>query len=286
MKLVRFGPRGAERPGVLDDEGRVVDVSRSFDDFGPSFFASGGLSRLRALLDNREGDLPAVALGDVRLGSPIARPHKVLCIGLNYRDHAHEAGMSLPDEPIIFGKASNTVVGAFDDLLIPHGGDRTDFEVELAIVVGAEARYLRDPVDAEDRIAGYVTSHDVSERSFQLDRGGQWIKGKSCETFNPLGPWLVTPDELPDPKALEMGLWIDGERMQSGTTADMVFDPPHLLWYLSQFMVLEPGDLINTGTPAGVGMGRTPPRYLRDGDVVELEIAGLGRQRQTCRPAP
>lgn len=194
--------------------------------------------------------------------------------------------MAIPEEPILFGKKTNTMVGPDDDVLIPRRSERTDFEVELGMVVGREARYLEDPAAAADVIAGYAISHDVSEREFQLERGGQWIKGKSSETFNPLGPWLVTPDELGDIGDLGMRLWVSGELMQNGTTADMIFDPLYLVWYLSQFMVLEPGDLINTGTPAGVGLGQTPPRYLQPGDVVEVEIDRLGRQRQVCRSAP
>jgi 2-keto-4-pentenoate hydratase/2-oxohepta-3-ene-1,7-dioic acid hydratase in catechol pathway len=284
MKLVRFGPSGAERPGVLVDDETVIDASSVVRDFDSAFFASHGIERLREAVDG--GSLPTQSASDERLGSPIARPPSVLCIGLNYRDHAAEAGMPIPAEPIIFGKKSNTVVGPDDDVLIPRGSERTDFEVELGLVIGSEARYLSDPAAAAGVIAGYATSHDISERSYQLDRGGQWIKGKSCETFNPLGPWLVTADEVGDPRQLGLRLWVDGELMQDGTTAEMVFDPFYLVWYLSQFMVLEPGDLINTGTPAGVGMGKKPPRYLRAGDVVELEVSGLGRQRQICRAAP
>lgn len=284
MKLVRFGPSGAERPGVLVDAETIMDVSSLVDDFDSAFFGSDGVGRLREAVDG--ASLPIQSVSDHRLGSPIARPPSVLCVGLNYRDHAAEAGMPIPAQPIIFGKKSNTVVGPNDDVLIPRGSERTDFEVELGVVIGAEARYLDDPEAAAPVIAGYATSHDISERSFQLDCGGQWIKGKSCETFNPLGPWLVTADEAGDPRQLGLTLWVDGELMQDGTTAEMVFDPFYLVWYLSQFMVLEPGDLINTGTPAGVGMGKKPPRYLRAGDVVELEVSGLGRQRQICRRAP
>ncbi len=284
MRLVRFGPVGEERPGISTERDTILDVSSLVDDFDGSFFAAGGVSRLRQAI---AGDgLPELSTAGLRLGAPIARPPSVLCIGLNYRDHAAEAGMDLPIEPIIFGKKSNTVIGPDDDVLIPRGSRRTDFEVEMGIVIGAEAKYLESPDQAVRVIAGYLTSHDISERDFQLERGGQWIKGKSCETFNPLGPWLVTADEVPDPCALSLRLWLNGELMQDGSTANMVFDPFYLVWYLSQFMVLEPGDLINTGTPAGVGMGRTPPRYLADGDVVEVEVAGLGRQRQLCRAAP
>lgn len=283
MRLIRFGTAGQERPGVLIDDASALDASPITADFDASFFAGGGLDRLQAAVNDES--LETVSISGVRLGAPIARPPSILCIGLNFRDHAEESGMAIPDEPILFGKKTNTMVGPDDDVLIPRRSERTDFEVELGLVMGAEARYLESPEAAADVIAGYAISHDISEREFQLERGGQWIKGKSSETFNPLGPWLVTPDELGDIGDLGMRLWVSGELMQSGTTADMIFDPQYLVWYLSQFMVLEPGDLINTGTPAGVGLGQTPPRYLQPDDVVEIEIDGLGRQRQECRSA-
>ena len=221
-----------------------------------------------------------------RVGSPIPRPGKIICIGLNYADHAAESGMPVPEEPIVFFKASNTLVGPNDDVHIPRKSKKTDWEVELGVVVGAECRYLNSPEDAWERISGFVISNDVSEREFQLERGGQWVKGKSCETFNPCGPWLVTPDELKDVQQLSMRLSVNGELIQSGSTSTMIFDVPYLLWYLSQFMVLDPGDLINTGTPPGVGMGMNPPQFLQVGDVMELEIEGLGGQRQSCIAAP
>lgn len=284
MKLIRYGTAGRERPGVMIDAESALDASPITTDFDSAFFADGGIDRLRAAVN--AGSLDTVSISGDRLGAPIARPPSILCIGLNFRDHAEESGMAIPEEPILFSKKTNTMVGPDDDVLIPRRSARTDFEVELGMVIGAEARYLDSPEDADDVIAGYAVSHDISEREFQLERGGQWIKGKSCETFNPLGPWLVTPDELGDIGELGMRLWVSGDLMQDGTTADMIFDPHYLVWYLSQFMVLEPGDLINTGTPAGVGLGRTPPRYLQPGDVVEVEIDGLGRQRQVCRSAP
>lgn len=284
MRLIRYGAAGQERPGVLLDDASAFDASPITADFDPAFFAGGGIDRLRAAVD--DASLETVPISGIRLGAPIARPPSILCIGLNFRDHAEESGMAIPEEPILFGKKTNTMVGPDDDVLIPRRSERTDFEVELGMVVGREARYLEDPAAAADVIAGYAISHDVSEREFQLERGGQWIKGKSSETFNPLGPWLVTPDELGDIGDLGMRLWVSGELMQDGTTANMIFDPLYLVWYLSQFMVLEPGDLINTGTPAGVGLGQTPPRYLQPGDVVEVEIDRLGRQRQVCRSAP
>lgn len=284
MRLIRYGAAGRERPGVLIDGNSAFDASSITNDFDSAFFADGGIDRLRAAVN--AGSLETVSISGVRLGPPIGRPPSILCIGLNFRDHAEESGMAIPKEPILFGKKTNTMVGPDDDVLIPRRSERTDFEVELGMVIGREARYLDSPEAAADVIAGYAVSHDISEREFQLERGGQWIKGKSSETFNPLGPWLVTPDELGDIGDMGMRLWVSGELMQDGTTADMIFDPGYLVWYLSQFMVLEPGDLINTGTPAGVGLGRTPPRYLQPGDVVEVEIDGLGRQRQACRSAP
>lgn len=285
MKLLRTGPVGAERPAVLVDESTAYDVSAQVGDFDAAFFAGDGPARLDALLRDPAA-LPRIALEGQRIGPPISRPGKVVCIGLNYADHAAETGQALPTEPIVFFKASNTVIGPYDDVFLPRGSDRVDWEVELGVVIGRTCRYLPDPQAARETIAGYVVSNDVSERSFQFDRGGQWVKGKSCETFNPLGPWLVTVDEIVDPQDLQMWLTVNDTVMQQGSTKTMIFDVGYLVWYLSQFMVLEPGDLINTGTPPGVGMGRTPPRYLHDGDVMELSIAGLGAQRQTVRPAP
>ena len=285
MRLLRVGAPGSERPCVLRTDGTAVDVSAHVSDFGPDFFAEEGLERLRILLDSG-ADLPAVDLADgPRIGSCVARPHKVICVGLNYSDHAAESGMPIPAEPIIFFKATNTVVGPNDDVFMPRGSTKTDWEVELAVVLGAPGRYLADEQAALATVAGYAVANDVSEREFQLERGGQWVKGKSCETFNPLGPYLVTADEVPDPQALSMSLDVNGERRQTGSTATMIFSVAHIVVYLSQFMVLEPGDVINTGTPPGVGMGMKPQVFLRDGDVMELEIGGLGRQRQVVRPA-
>jgi 2-keto-4-pentenoate hydratase/2-oxohepta-3-ene-1,7-dioic acid hydratase in catechol pathway len=284
MKLVRTGPIGHELPGVLRDD-VVLHVADVVGDFDAHFFAGGGLQSLRAQLDD-DRPLPSTPAGDVeRWGAPVARPGKVVCIGLNYRDHAAESSMPTPDEPVVFFKAPNTVIGPYDDVLLPIGGHKTDWEVELGVVIARTARYLPSISAARDCIAGYCVSHDVSERSFQLERGGQWVKGKSCETFNPLGPWLVTADEISDPQDLSLVLTVNGETRQQGTTADMIFHVLEIVRYVSQFMVLEPGDLINTGTPAGVGMGMTPPRYLRAGDVVELSVGGLGRQRQLIAQA-
>lgn len=285
MRLLRVGNPGEERPCVLADDGTVRDVSGRTPDYAPEFFAAGGIRRLADLIDGA-GELPVVDLATERIGSCVARPGKVVCVGLNYRDHAAESGQATPEEPVIFFKAPNTVVGPYDDVRIPRGSEKTDWEVELGIVIGAQGRYLPDEDAALGIVAGYSISHDVSERAFQLERGGQWVKGKSCETFNPLGPWLVTPDELGDVQNLSLSLTLNGEKVQDGNTGDMIFSVAHIVWYLSQFMVLEPGDVINTGTPAGVGMGRRPQRFLRPGDVTELEIEGLGRQRQEFVPAP
>lgn len=284
MKLLRLGPCGEERPCVLLPDGRTVDVSGVIRDFDPEFFRTGGLQELRSALGG--GALPLVEADGMRIGPPIARPHKLLCVGLNYVDHARETGADQPQEPIIFAKMTNTFIGPNDDVLIPRGSTKSDYEVELAIVIGGTGRYLADEAAAAGIIAGYAISNDVSERAFQLERGGQWVKGKSCETFNPLGPWLVTADEIGEVNDLRLTLDLNGERRQDGTTANLIFTPANIVWYLSQFMVLEPGDVINTGTPAGVGMGQQPPRYLQEGDVVELSITGLGVQRQTLRPAP
>ena len=282
MKLLRYGPAGSERPGVLLDDGRLLDVSAEVDDYGPAFFAGEGVDGVRELIASRGSGLPTVEVDDVRLGPPIARPHKLMCVGLNYADHAAESGQPVPAEPIVFSKATNTIVGPDDEVLLPRGSVKSDWEVELAVVLGATARYLPDEAAAMRTIAGYCISNDVSEREFQLERGGQWVKGKSCETFNPLGPWLVTADEVGDPQRLDLSLALNGTTVQSGNTETMIFGVAHLVWYLSQFMVLEPGDLLNTGTPPGVGMGMEPQRFLQEGDVMELEVAGLGRQRQVC----
>ena len=282
MIICRFGPAGREKTALLDPAGRRRDASSIVERLDRAALADGALDRLAAL---DPAALPTVAESE-RWGPPIDRPGKIVCIGLNYRDHAAESGMPIPDQPVLFFKAPNTVVGPYDPIHLPRGSQKTDWEVELGIVVGQTARYLDSEDQALSYIAGYTISHDVSERAYQLERGGQWCKGKSCDTFNPLGPWLVTPDQIPDVQDLRMQLRVNGQTMQDGNTRTMIFGVAHLLWYVSQFMTLEPGDLITTGTPPGVGMGQDPPRYLRPGDTVELEIAGLGQQKQTCRSAP
>ncbi|MEV0314642.1 fumarylacetoacetate hydrolase family protein [Nonomuraea fuscirosea] len=281
MKLLRVGPVGHERPVVMDDDGKLREIGEP--EIDGAFFVSGGVARVREALER--GDLPVVEEEGLRVGAPVARPGKIVCIGLNYSDHAAESGAAVPAEPVVFMKASNTMVGPYDEVLVPRGSVKSDWEVELAVVIGREARYLRSREEALDVIAGYAISNDVSEREFQLERGGQWDKGKSCETFNPLGPWLVTADEVSDPQRLAMRLWVNGELRQDGDTKNMIFDVAEVVRYLSQFMVLEPGDVINTGTPAGVAMGMPGQPYLRAGDVMELEIEGLGRQRQTVGQA-
>jgi len=284
MRLGRIGDVGKERPVVVGADGSLLDLSPVCPDITPVFLATGGLKAVRHAVET--GQLaPIDAEPDVRIGAPLNRPPKVLCIGLNYSDHAEESAMDLPVEPILFAKMPNTVVGPNDTVLIPRGSTKTDYEVELAVVIGREAKYLSSESEAMDAIAGYTISNDVSEREFQLERGGQWIKGKSCETFNPLGPWLVTADEVGDPQTLGLRLWVNDKLRQDGTTKNMVFDVAHLVWYVSQFLVLEPGDVINTGTPSGVAFGSDGIPYLRPGDVVELEIDGLGRQRQVIAPA-
>ena len=277
MTFARIGDIGQEIP-VIHNDGRSYDLRPIASDIDGAFLSSDGIAAARAAL--AAGTLPEVDVTGQRVGAPIARPGKIVCIGLNYSDHAAETGAKLPAEPVIFMKDSSTMVGPFDNVLIPRKSVKTDWEVELAVVIGKTARYLESEEDADAVIAGYAVSHDVSEREFQLERGGQWDKGKSCETFNPFGPTLVPADEVADPQNLSLKLWVNGTLRQDGTTANMIFGIRHVVWYVSQFMVLNPGDIINTGTPAGVAMGIEGQPYLRAGDVVELEIEGLGRARQ------
>ena len=279
MKLLRVGAPGREIPAVRAEDGRLLDISELAADVDGAFLAGDGVARVRAALE--AGTLPELPGGPgLRIGAPVARPGKVVCIGLNYRDHAEETGAKIPERPVVFLKAPYTVVGPDDAVLIPRGSTKTDYEVELAVVIGRAARYLDSPEAALEHIAGYAISNDVSEREFQIEYSAQWDLGKSCETFNPLGPWLVTPDEVGDPGKLGLRLSVNGERRQDGSTANLIFDVAYVVWYLSQYMLLEPGDVINTGTPAGVALGRADKPYLRPGDVVELEIDGLGTARQ------
>jgi len=282
MRFARLGTAGNEFP-VVQHEERTFDLRSLTDDIDGAFLAGGGLQRTADALS--AGILPALDPAGLRIGAPIARPGKIVCIGLNYRDHAEETGAAIPAEPVVFMKDPSTMVGPHDEVLIPRDSVKTDWEVELAVVIGRTARYLDSHDEALACVAGYALSHDVSEREFQLERGGQWDKGKSCETFNPLGPWLVPAADVADPQDLGMRLWVNGALRQDGTTATMIFGVAEVVRYLSRFMVLHPGDVINTGTPAGVALGMPDQPYLRAGDVVELEIDGLGRARQEMRQA-
>ncbi|WP_329338783.1 fumarylacetoacetate hydrolase family protein [Streptomyces sp. NBC_00663] len=285
MKLLRVGTAGAETPALLDGEGVLRDLSGVVPDLDGALLADAdALGRIRAAAE--AGTLPALDPTGLRIGPPLARIGKIVCIGLNYHDHARETGAQPPTEPVIFFKAADTVVGPNDTVLVPRGSVQTDWEVELAVVIGRTARYVESAEAALGHVAGYAVAHDVSEREFQLERGGTWDKGKNCETFNPLGPWLVTADEVPDPQNLSLRLWVNGELKQDGTTAEQIFPVAEVVRYVSQFMTLYPGDVINTGTPAGVALGAPDPKpFLRAGDVVELEIEGLGRQRQELKDA-
>lgn len=285
MKLMRIGPHGSERPAVWLDRATYIDVSDVVADFDEDFFASGGIELIRPIVEERSmARASTYSIEGNRVGAPFARPHQILCIGLNYRDHAAETGQSVPDEPILFTKSPNTLVGPEDEVRIPRGALKTDWEVELGIVIGRRTSYLESAAEAREAIAGFCVVNDISERSFQMERNGQWSKGKSAETFNPAGPWLVTPDEVGDVTSLDLWLDVNGIRRQTGNTSRMIFDPYFLVHYLSQFLVMEPGDLINTGTPPGVGMGFSPPVWLQPGDVIELGITGLGVQRQKVLP--
>jgi 2,4-didehydro-3-deoxy-L-rhamnonate hydrolase len=280
MKLIRFGEPGHEKPGILL-HGQRLDLSAIVTDYDEAFFANDGLAQLRALMAD-----PAFAQGKpvvpdtVRLGSPVARPSKIVCVGLNYADHARETGAAIPAEPILFLKSTTALCGPNDAIMLPQGSQKTDWEVELAVVIGRRARYVTE-ADAPDYVVGYCLHNDVSEREYQLERGGTWDKGKGCDTFAPAGPWLVTPDEIGDVNNLRLWLRVNGETMQDGNTNTLIFSVPALIAYISRFMTLLPGDIISTGTPPGVGLGLKPPRYLTIGDVVELGITGLGEARQT-----
>lgn len=278
MKLVRWGAAGAERPGLVDGGGAVRDLSAVIVDIGAEALSTEGLADL-ARIDPES--LPQAPTG-ARLGCPVAFVSKLICVGLNYADHAKESGNPIPDEPVLFLKATSAIGGPNDDIVIPRGSAKTDWEVELGVIIGKRASYV-DEAEALDYVAGYCVCNDVSEREFQIERGGTWDKGKGCDSFGPLGPWLATKDEVPDPQNLGMWLEVNGKRFQDGSTRTMIFGVAHLVHYISQFMTLLPGDVISTGTPPGVGLGQKPPLFLKSGDVVRLGIQGLGEQRQTCR---
>lgn len=280
MKLIRFGNPGAEKPGLQLANGRRIDASGFGSDYDEAFFGGDGLARLAAWADANAANAPIVEPG-TRLGPCVARPSKIVCIGLNYADHAKEYGLDIPKEPIIFFKSTSSLVGPNDDVMIPRGSEKTDWEVELAFVIGKKASYV-DEADAMDHVAGYALHNDYSERAFQLERGGQWVKGKSCDTFAPLGPFMATADEVPDPQNLKCWLKVNGVMRQNSSTEQMIFGIRTLVSYLSQFMTLLPGDVISTGTPPGVGLGFKPPIFMKAGDVVELGIEGLGESKQTA----
>ena len=278
MKLIRFGKQGEEKPGILLSNDEKIDVSSFVSDYDEKFFESGGLVSLKDWLNENVSSAPRLD-DSIRLGSPIARPSKIICIGLNFKDHAAESGFDAPDEPLIFGKATSAICGPYDNIIIPRGSEQTDWEVELGVVIGKKTSYV-DQDQASDHVGGYVLHNDVSERAFQKDRGGQWIKGKSADTFAPMGPFMATPDEIDNISDMRMWLNVNGENMQDGNTSNLIFSVDHVVSYLSQFMTLLPGDVISTGTPAGVGMGMNPEKYLKPGDVVELGIDGLGSSKQ------
>ena len=278
MKLIRFGKQGEEKPGILLSNDEKIDVSSFVSDYDEKFFESGGLVNLKDWLNENESSAPRLD-DSIRLGSPIARPSKIICIGLNFKDHAAESGFDAPEEPLIFGKATSAICGPYDNIIIPRGSEQTDWEVELGVVIGKKTSYV-DQDQALDHVGGYVLHNDVSERAFQKDRGGQWIKGKSADTFATMGPFMATPDEIDNISDMRMWLNVNGENMQDGNTSNLIFSVDHVVSYLSQFMTLLPGDVISTGTPAGVGMGMNPEKYLKPGDVVELGIDGLGSSKQ------
>lgn len=278
MKLIRHGKPGQEKPGIQIPNGTRLDVSAFGQDFDEKFFESDGLTRLAVWLQTNQSSCPIVS-PTTRLGAPIGRPSKIICIGLNYSDHAKESGMALPTEPILFFKSTTAVCGPDDNVIIPKNSEKTDWEVELAVVIGKKASYVEE-AEAMDFVAGYVLHNDISERAFQLERQGQWVKGKSSDTFAPLGPYLATKDEISNPHQLSIWLKVNGELLQNSNTSNLVFNIPQLVSYISQFMTLLPGDVISTGTPAGVGLGLNPPQYLKPGDVMELGIEGLGIQKQ------
>ena len=281
MKLIRFGAINEEKPGLILADGTKLNVSAFGHDYYEAFFGENALEKLQSWLKKNLDNCPVVG-DDVRLGPPLIRPSKIVCVGLNYAKHAKESGMDIPEEPVLFFKATSAIVGPNDPITIPKGSEKTDWEVELALVIGKKASYVSEK-DALNHVAGYVLHNDVSERAFQLERSGQWVKGKSCDTFAPIGPFIATPDEIGDPNNLNLWLTLNGEEMQNSRTSDFIFNIQHVVSYISQYMTLLPGDIISTGTPFGVGLGLTPPRYLQDGDIVELGIEGLGVSKQMCK---
>ena len=278
MKLIRFGALGKEKPGVQLQEGTRLDVSQFIQDYDEAFFGTGGIEKLKVWLEKNKDHCPKVP-DTVRLGAPMARPSKIICVGLNYAKHAEESGMEPPKEPVLFFKATSAIVGPYDDIRLPKGSTKTDWEVELAIVIGKKASYVSES-EALTHVAGYVLHNDVSERAFQIERSGQWVKGKSCDTFAPLGPYISTADEIKDPNNLRLWLKLNGKRVQDSSTSDFIFNIQQVISYISQFMTLLPGDIISTGTPSGVGLGFDPPTYLTPGDEVELGVEGLGVSKQ------
>jgi 2-keto-4-pentenoate hydratase/2-oxohepta-3-ene-1,7-dioic acid hydratase in catechol pathway len=278
MKLIRFGNTGEEKPGIINKNGQRLDVSKFGEDYNEAFFEKDGIKRLITWLSKNIDNCPRISENE-RLGAPICRPSKIVCVGLNYAKHARESGAQVPSEPVLFFKSTTAICGPYDDVIIPKGSQKTDWEVELAVVIGKKASYVEEE-NAMDFVAGYVLHNDISEREFQLERQGQWVKGKSNDTFAPLGPWLTTRDEISDPNNLNLWLKLNGKTMQESNTSDMVFKIPELVSYISQFMTLLPGDIISTGTPFGVGLGLNPQKYLVEGDVMELGVDGLGVAKQ------
>ena len=280
MKLIRFGEKNKEKPGIQLDDDRRIDVSSFIDDYDENFFYKIGIKKLRSWLNKNKEKCPIID-NNIRIGPPISRPSKIVCVGLNYAKHAAESGMKIPDEPVLFFKSSSAITGPYDPIIIPKNSSKTDWEVELAIVIGKRASYVSKQ-DALNYIAGYVLHNDVSEREFQIERSGQWVKGKSCDSFAPIGPFIATADEIENPNNLNLWLKVNGEEMQNSNTSDFIFNVEEVVSYISQFMTLMPGDIISTGTPFGVGLGLNPPKYLKEGDIVELGIEGLGISKQTC----
>ena len=280
MKLIRFGEKNKEKPGIQLDDDQRIDVSSFIDDYDENFFYKIGIKKLRSWLNKNKENCPIID-NNIRIGPPISKPSKIVCVGLNYAKHAAESGMNIPDELVLFFKSSSAITGPYDPIIIPKNSSKTDWEVELAIVIGKRASYVSKE-DALNYIAGYVLHNDVSEREFQIERSGQWVKGKSCDSFAPIGPFIATADEIENPNNLNLWLKVNGEEMQNSNTSDFIFNIEEVVSYISQFMTLIPGDIISTGTPFGVGLGLNPPKYLKEGDIVELGIEGLGISKQTC----